>query len=73
MATYKQPQKSAPAPVEFGTNPGYAPNKSKLDEYDMTVGNISKSAGKEKIKTDGVKMRGTGAATKGVMSRGPLA
>lgn len=25
------------------------------------------------VKTSGVKMRGTGAATKGVMSRGPLA
>ena len=25
------------------------------------------------VKTDGIKMRGTGAATKGVMSRGPMA
>jgi hypothetical protein len=24
------------------------------------------------VKTDGIKMRGTGAATKGVMSRGPM-
>jgi len=39
----------------------------------VTVGNISKSAGDEKIKTDGIKMRGTGAATKGVMARGPMA
>jgi hypothetical protein len=49
------------------------PNKSKLDEYDVTIGNISKSAGDEKVKTTGIKMRGTGAATKGLMSRGPMA
>jgi hypothetical protein len=49
------------------------PNKSKLDEYDVTIGNISKSAGNEPVKTTGIKMRGTGAATKGLMSRGPMA
>lgn len=27
----------------------------------------------DKVKTDGIKMRGTGAATKGTMSRGPMA
>jgi hypothetical protein len=48
-------------------------NHSKADTVDMTIGNISKSAGDEKIKTDGIKMRGTGAATKGLMSRGPMA
>ena len=49
------------------------PNKSKLDMYDVSVGNISKSAGNEPVKTTGIKMRGTGAATKGLMSRGPMA
>ena len=49
------------------------PNKSKLDQYDVSIGNISKSAGDEPVKTSGVKMRGTGAATKGLMSRGPMA
>jgi len=61
------------APVEFGTNPGYPPNRSKADTVDMSVGAISKSAGDEPIKTSGIKIRGTGAATKGVMSRGPMA
>ena len=65
--------KTAAAPVEFGTNPGFPPNRSKLDTYDMSVGAISKSAGDEKIKTDGIKMRGAGAATKGTMCRGPMA
>jgi len=29
--------------------------------------------GADKVKTTGIKMRGAGAATKGVMSRGPMA
>ena len=47
-------------------------NMSKADTLDMSIGNISKSAGNEPIKTDGIKIRGTGAATKGVMARGPM-
>jgi hypothetical protein len=49
------------------------PNMSKTDTLDMSIGLISKSAGNEPVKTSGIKMRGTGAATKGVMSRGPMA
>ena len=49
------------------------PNKSKLDEYDVSIGAISKSAGDEPTKTSGIKIRGTGAATKGTMARGPMA
>jgi len=59
--------------VGFGTNPGFPPNRSKLDTYDVSIGSISKSAGDEPVKTDGIKIRGTGAATKGVMARGPMA
>jgi hypothetical protein len=49
------------------------PNKSKLDQYDVSVGAISKSAGDEPTKTSGIKVRGNGAATKGLMARGPMA
>lgn len=48
------------------------PNMSRADTVNMSVGNINKSSGGEP-KTSGIKMRGTGAATKGVMSRGPMA
>jgi len=48
-------------------------NMSKLDTLDVSVGNMSKSAGDEGVKTTGIKIRGTGAATKGVMARGPMA
>ena len=66
-------KKMTEAPVEFGTNPGFPPNRSKLDTLDMSVGHISQSAGDEPIKTTGIKIRGTGAATKGTMARGPMA
>ncbi len=48
-------------------------NKSKVDTLDMSIGALSKSAGNEPVKTDGVKIRGTGAATKGLKARGPMA
>ena len=48
-------------------------NRSKLETADVSVGAYSKSAGDEQVKTTGIKMRGAGCATKGVMSRGPMA
>ena len=42
------------------------------DDIRMSVGNIASRA-TNGVKTSGIKMRGTGAATKGVMSRGPMA
>lgn len=49
------------------------PNMSRIENVDMGVGNISKSGCDKPVKTDGIKIRGTGAATKGVMARGPMA
>ena len=43
-----------------------------MDELNISVAGISK--GNEKgTKTSGIKIRGTGAATKGTMARGPMA
>jgi hypothetical protein len=70
---YAQPHTMKGKAVGIEPNPGKMPNRSKADTVNMSVGNISKAAGDEKIKTDGIKMRGTGAATRGVMSRGPMA
>jgi hypothetical protein len=72
-SVYAKPHTMKGGSVTVEANPGKAPNRSKAETVDMSVGNISKSAGEEKIKTSGIKMRGTGAATKGVMSRGPMA
>jgi hypothetical protein len=72
-AVYAKPHTMDGKAMKISTNPGKEPNRSKLDAYDVSVGGISKSAGNEPIKTDGIKIRGTGAATKGVMARGPMA
>ena len=72
-SVYAKPHDMSGGSVTVAENPGSGPNRSKLDTYDVTLGNISKSAGNEPVKTTGIKMRGTGAAIKGVMSRGPMA
>jgi hypothetical protein len=72
-SVYAKPHTMSGKTVSASETPGSGPNRSKLEEFDVTIGNISKSAGNEPIKTTGIKMRGTGAATKGVMSRGPMA
>jgi len=72
-AVYAQPHTMAGKAMSISTNPGKEPNYSKTDSLDISIGGISKSAGNEQIKTDGIKIRGTGCATKGVMARGPMA
>jgi hypothetical protein len=72
-SVYAKPHTMSGKAVKMESNPGKAPNRSKLDTYDVSVGAISKSAGNEPIKTSGIKVRGTGAATKGLMARGPMA
>jgi len=72
-AVYAKPHTMDGKAMGIATNPGKEPNRSKLDTYDVSIGGVSKSAGNEPIKTDGIKIRGTGAATKGVMARGPMA
>lgn len=42
-----------------------------MNEMNMSTGGISKGNYPE-TKTSGIKIRGTGAATKGVMARGPM-
>ena len=66
MATYKQPQKVA-SPVV-----GKADNKKYLRDAEVSVANIRSNDYKPE-KTSGIKIRGTGCATKGVMARGPMA
>jgi len=72
-AVYAQPHTMTGKAVGIEPNPGKMPNRSKADTVNMSIGNISKAAGDEQVKTSGTKMRGTGAATKGLMSRGPMA
>ena len=72
-SVYAQPHTMSGKAVGIESNPGKEPNRSKADTVNMSVGNISKNAGDKQVKTDGIKVRGTGAATRGVMARGPMA
>ena len=72
-AVYAKPHTMTGKAVSAQTNPSFGPNRSNPEALDMSVGAISKSAGNEPIKTSGIKMRGAGAATRGFMSRGPMA
>jgi len=66
MATYKQ---SKSAPIKAA---GTANNKQYLKDMNESIAN-SRSNDYKGTKTSGIKIRGTGAATKGLMARGPMA
>jgi hypothetical protein len=66
MAEYKQP-KTIPTVDVYNQ-----PNEEYLREANVSVANV-RSGDYKGTKTDGIKIRGTGAATKGVMARGPMA
>jgi len=70
-STYAKPHTMASKAVTVKENPGKASDLSSLATMRMSVGNIN--TGESTTKTDGIKVRGTGAATKGVMARGPMA
>jgi hypothetical protein len=72
-SVYAEPHTMNGKKMKIPAVPGKEPSSSKLDTIDASIGNISKSAGNEPIKTTGIKVRGTGAATKGLMARGPMA
>jgi hypothetical protein len=72
-AVYAAPHDMKGKAVGIEPNPGKLPNRSEAQTVNMSVGNVSKAAGNQPVKTDGIKMRGTGAATKGLMCRGPMA
>jgi hypothetical protein len=72
-SVYAEPHTMDGKAMKISPTPGKLPNHSEAKTVNMSVGNISKFAGKQPIKTDGIKVRGTGAATKGLMARGQMA
>lgn len=69
-SVYAKPHTMSGGPVAFtSVTP---PNMSDLANMDMVVNGFSNKR-PSPVKTDGIKIRGTGAATKGVMARGPMA
>jgi hypothetical protein len=51
---------------------GQADNKKTVNDMCMSVGHLTSKPYPEP-KTSGIKVRGTGAATKGTIARGPMA
>jgi len=70
-STYAKPHTMAGKAVKMEANPGKPSDISSTSTMKMSVGNVNN--GESATKTSGIKMRGTGAATKGLMSRGPMA
>ena len=70
-ATYAAPHKMDGKALVMSTNPGKDSSISSLNTMKMSVGVINN--GENPTKTSGIKVRGTGAATKGLMARGPMA
>lgn len=69
---YAQPHTGSSAGVDIGN--GYTGAKpTRADAVKMSVGNINRDGYNPDVKTTGIKIRGTGAATKGTMARGPMA
>lgn len=72
-SVYAKPHTMAGKAVKATTNPGKEPNHSRVDTVNMSVGAFSNKPEGNPTKTSGIKIRGTGAATKGLMARGPMA
>jgi hypothetical protein len=70
-ATYAKPHTMSGKAVSMTTNPGKPSSISSTNTMKMSLGNYNN--GQNETKTTGIKVRGTGAATKGLMARGPMA
>jgi hypothetical protein len=74
-STYAKPHnmsgKETGSDISYKTDPNTMPSDEStpggMPARRVSVGNITRGP-----KTDGIKIRGTGAATKGVMARGPM-
>jgi len=72
-AVYAEPHDmSGKAGTDLSNNGYGASKREKLDDMAVSVGAL-RSKPYAEPKTTGIKMRGTGCATKGTMSRGPMA
>jgi len=71
-AVYAQPHTMDGKAMKISSNPGFDAELSSTNNMRMSVGMYNNGPDKP-AKTDGIKIRGTGCATKGVMARGPMA
>ena len=68
---YAEPHTMKGGKVALGNGTQAEPTRA--NKVNMSVGNITRDGYDPAPKTTGIKVRGTGCATKGVMARGPMA
>jgi len=71
-SVYAPPHTMDGKAMKISGNPGKPSELSSTNNMRMSVGMYNNGPDKP-TKTDGIKVRGTGAATKGLMARGPMA
>jgi len=71
-SVYAKPHTMSGKTVSASEDPGKPSHLDNLQSLDIGIGFIDKDP-VAKAKTTGIKIRGTCAATKGVMARGPMA
>jgi len=71
-SVYAPPHTMDGKAMKISSNPGKDSELSSTANMRMSVGMYNNGPDKT-TKTSGIKIRGTGAATKGVMARGPMA
>jgi len=72
-SAYAKPHTMSGKAVPISSNPGKPSSLSSAETLRMSVGDFNSGKNEPTTKTTGIKIRGTGAATKGVMARGPMA
>jgi hypothetical protein len=70
---YAEPHTMTGKKMPISSNPGKPSSMSSAETMRMSVGDFNSGKNEPTTKTTGIKIRGTGAATKGVMARGPMA
>ena len=70
-SVYAEPHTMKGGKVALGNGTQAEPTAA--NRVNMSVGNINRDGYDPAPKTSGIKIRGTGAATKGLMARGPMA
>ena len=69
---YAKPHTMSGKALSVSDSPGSGPDHSRANTVNMSVGNVTRNE-QPGVKTTGIKVRGTDAATKGLMARGPMA
>jgi hypothetical protein len=69
---YAEPHTMTGKKTPISSNPGRPGSMSSAETLHMGVGDFNSRKNEPTTKTTGIKIRGTGAATKGVMARGPM-